>query len=113
VTTPAQRTLDGAALATRLSSMLVAAGLTQPEADAFLRAWSSPLFSVSWPANAAAATRDAPARRGPARSLTALPAPYVLYILPEASVPALAELTITPTPRVVRRVMVVRVELAR
>jgi hypothetical protein len=112
VTTPAQRTLDGAALATRLSSMLVAAGLTQPEADAFLRAWSSPLFGVPWPASQAG-TRDEPARRGPARGLAPLPAPYVLYILPEASVPALAELTITPAPRVVRRVMVVRVELTR
>jgi hypothetical protein len=111
VTTPAERTLDRNALARRLSSMLVAAGLTQPEADAFLRAWSTALFQVPWPASEA--TRDEPARRGPSRALTAPPAPYLLYILPEASVPALAELTITPTPRTVRRVMVVRVELAR
>ena len=111
VTTPAERTLDRNALASRLSSMLVAAGLTQPEADAFLRAWSTALFQVPWPTSDV--TRDVPARRGPSRALTAPPAPYLLYILPEASVPALAELTITPTPRTVRRVMVVRVELAR
>ncbi|MFO0712728.1 MAG: hypothetical protein U0353_22945 [Sandaracinus sp.] len=104
--TLAPDTLDGDALAHRLHVLLMEAGLTSPEADAFLRAWSESMFGVPW-----GAVRDAPspsARRG--RALAADP-PVAIYILPETLVAPIAELTITPTPRVVRRVMVVRVEL--
>lgn len=100
---------DGPALARSLARRLIDAGLTSPEADAFLRAWAEPLFQTGWPEGDASAVRDAPTRF---RRMPSQP-PFVLYVMPESTVPALAELTITPTPRSVRRVMVVRVELAR
>lgn len=83
------------------------------ETDAFMAAWSEPFFQTPWQG----AARDLSARESPARSarrgVVAPPEPraMILYVMPEASVPAVAELTITPAPRALRRVMVVRQEL--
>ena len=102
---------DGPALTRILASRLADAGLTSSEADAFLRAWAGPLFGTSWPlAEDEAARRDISGRF---RRPLAAPPPALIYVMPEATVSQLAELTITPTPRSVRRVMVVRVDLPR
>jgi hypothetical protein len=102
---------DGLRLARSLARMVSDAGLTAQETEAFMRAWSEPLFGVSVDG---AARRDMPARDAPPRSArgTIGQPPFVLYVMPEATVPALAELELTPAPRVLRRVMVVRLELA-
>jgi hypothetical protein len=102
---------DGPRLARSLARMVSDAGLTAQETEAFMRAWSEPLFGVSVDG---AARRDMPARDAPPRSArgTIGQPPFVLYVMPEATVPALAELELTPAPRVLRRVMVVRLELA-
>ena len=93
------------------ASRLAAAGLTTSEVDAFLRAWAEPLFGTSWPLDEdQAARRDLSVR---SRRPIAGPPPTLIYVMPEATVSQLAELTITPTPRSVRRVMVVRVDLPR
>jgi len=102
---------DGPALTRILASRLAAAGLTTSEVDAFLRAWAEPLFGTSWPLDEdQAARRDLSVR---SRRPIAGPPPTLIYVMPEATVSQLAELTITPTPRSVRRVMVVRVDLPR
>jgi hypothetical protein len=90
---------------TLLSVALDGAGLTEQERDAFLRAWRVPLFGV-----------------GDERTLGAGPPPPVnhplgpvadalLYFWPAENVDAALPLTISPTPREVRRVFVVRVDL--
>lgn len=99
--------LDGEALARSMASIVSAAGLTTDEADAFMRAWSEAFFQSRW----SGPTRDLPERS--ARRLTQAPAPILLYVMPESTVSRVAELTITPAPRALRRVMVVRVELSR
>jgi len=98
---------DGEALARTMAGMVSAAGLTSDESDAFMRAWSESFFQSRW----SGATRDVPERS--ARRLTQTPAPILLYVMPEATVSRVAELTIAPSPRTLRRVMVVRVELPR
>lgn len=101
--------LDGPALARALDAELQRAGLTASEAAAFLRAWSDTWFGAG-SAGGVAAGASEPSRRGSIRDLSA-PRPFVLYVMPETTVPRVAELTITPPPRVVRRVMVVRLAL--
>ncbi len=96
---------DGEALARTMAAMVTRAGLSSDEADAFMRAWSEAFFQSRW----SGATRD----ESSARRLTQTPAPILLYVMPEATVSRVAELTISPPPRTVRRVMVVRVELPR
>jgi len=98
---------DGEALARSMAAMVTRAGLSSDEADAFMRAWSESFFQSRW----GGATRDLPERS--ARRLTQAPAPILLYVMPEATVSRVAELTISPAPRTLRRVMVVRVELPR
>jgi hypothetical protein len=107
---------DGPRLASSMARMVRDAGLTEGETEAFMLAWSEEFFGAPW--GGQGATRDLAEResggRWPAPARRARPEPPILlYVMPEASVPALAELTITPAPRVLRRVMVVRVELAR
>ncbi len=108
---------DGPALARVMAGMVSRAGLSGPETDAFMAAWSQDFFGTPWQGES---TRDLPEREparwpsGPgARRAAPPPAPVLLYVMPESTVSRVAELTITPAPRVLRRVMVVRVELAR
>ncbi len=108
--TETTESLDGTALTRRLASLLGEAGLSSPEVDAFMRAWSQPLFQTAWPLENETARRDLPAR---GRFAVSAPAPALIYVMPEASVASLAELRIEPRPRSVRRVMVVRVDLPR
>jgi hypothetical protein len=98
-----------------LSSALDAAGLTAQERDAFLRAWRSALFGGEGPAastvtSASPSTAGAPPPEGhplaPVRDA-------LLYFWPPAEVDAALPLTITPSPREVRRVFVVRVDLTQ
>lgn len=89
-TTPADR----AALEAGCRADLVALGLTESEADAFVRAWASELFAVP-------AAREAPA----------IVDSYLLYWAPTSAVDRMAELTFTPVPTRVVRAMAARVEL--
>ncbi len=106
--------LDGGRLASSMARLVTEAGLTTEETGAFMRAWSESFFGVPWPI---AAEHDRPGRESPAggaspmRHSTVLFRPVLLYVMPEATVSAVAELDITPAPRVIRRVMVVRVDL--
>jgi hypothetical protein len=99
----------------RLRSAILAAGLDEPEADAFMAAWTDALFG--------ALPRPAPppgpvgtiglgsigfTQRHPLGSV----AESIVYILPQDSVDALLPLELTPAPRSVRRVFLARVALA-
>ncbi len=97
---------DGAAQTRLLESAILERGLTPDEAKAFLRAWSQPFFGVrtashghEHDAGATCAARP----EGPPVS--------IIYLMPDASVASVAELTIEPRPRSVKRVLVVRIEL--
>lgn len=95
--------LDADALAESLASSLRGAGLTPEEVAAFMRAWRDALFGSTLaapPALRDPSERGAHASSGPPLTL--------LYLMPEPTVSALAELTITPAPRTLRRVMLVR-----
>ncbi|MCB9657502.1 MAG: hypothetical protein R3B40_06085 [Polyangiales bacterium] len=107
----------------RLGAALVAAGLTNEERDAFLRAWSAPLFGTRDEADMVddETERDGDGIR--AETIDVLSADRagslgigaaqdaLLYVLPQASVDALLPLRAEPTPRVTRRAFVVRVNL--
>jgi hypothetical protein len=90
--------LDGDGLNAALAEALRRGGLTEPEVDAFLRAWSEELFDQSW----ALVRRDI---------LLHPPPPSLVYVLPESLVDELVPLEIEPAPRTLRRVFVVRVLL--
>jgi hypothetical protein len=108
---PTTAALDGVRLRDLLNAQIQSAGLTKSEAAAFLNAWSEPFFGVPAATKPTAATagrdRTAPAcaaqLEGPPASL--------IYVMPAASVNDVASLTLIPAPRVLRRVMVVRLEL--
>lgn len=70
-----------------LAEALEARGLSPGEARAFVGAWSASLFEGEGPSTDA-----------------------VVYVLPEADVASVAELGLTPAPRAIRRVMMVRVD---
>lgn len=88
-----------------LSAALDEAGLTPLERDAFLRAWRTALFG--------AGPGDPPAspNAGPDAHPLAPVADALLYFWPRAEIDAALPLTIEPTPREVRRVFAVRVDL--
>lgn len=98
--------LDGVAMTRQLERAIVERGLTAAEAKAFLRAWSQPFFGVRTAAGdqpRAPVATCAPRPDGPPAS--------IIYLMPDASVASVAELTIEPKPRHVKRVLVVRIEL--
>jgi hypothetical protein len=82
---------------------LVNAGLSQDEARAFMAAWSDSLFG-----------EEANTRRDIGREARGVAAPEstILYFLPRADIERLAPMLITPTPRHLERVMVVRYHIA-
>ena len=82
---------------------LVNAGLSQDEARAFMAAWSDALFG-----------EEANTRRDIGREARGVAAPEstILYFLPRADIERLAPMLITPTPRHLERVMVVRYHIA-
>ena len=90
---------------TLLSAALDGAGLTEQERDAFLRAWRVPLFGVGDERTLGAATPP------PVNHPLGPVADALLYFWPAENVDAALPLTISPTPREVRRVFVVRVDL--
>lgn len=105
-----------------LRAALVEAGLTAEERDAFMRAWTVPLFGIPDVAGQAADADDFGADRAlpegtigvmgneSSRELGAVE-DALLYILPAASVDALLPLTLVPAPRASQRVFVARVNL--
>ncbi len=74
-------------------------GLTEAEVGAFDRAWSNDLFGN-------ATTRDMAARRGAVG-----PSDVLLFVLPSSLVSGASTVTITPTPRALRRFMLVRLHV--
>lgn len=82
---------EGAQLAAALRREIIGRGLTGPEANAFMEAWTAPFFGAS----------------------SAAPIPAIIYVMPEDTVAEIAKLTITPPPRALKRVMVVRHEVVR
>ncbi len=80
----------------RLAADLAALGLTPAEAEAFLRAWTRELFSVS---SGELARRSAPVRE------------ELLYWLPVEDADRIAPLELAPPPRELRRAILVRVAL--
>lgn len=70
-----------------LAEALEGRGLSPGEARAFVDAWSGSLFEGEGPSTDA-----------------------IVYFLPEADVASIAELGLTPAPRAIRRVMMVRVD---
>ncbi|MCB9600711.1 MAG: hypothetical protein H6721_04005 [Sandaracinus sp.] len=102
---PATPSVEGARA---LAASLVAAGLTEPEARAFARAWDEALFGAS------AVTTTPPAGNPVSASLD-IPSPVgdaILYVLPGPDADALATLRFDPPPRVVRRAIVAWIDVA-
>ncbi len=87
---------DRSALEASAREDLLAHGLSAPEAEAFVRAWSGELF-------------DTPAARAAPVVLDA----YLLYWAPRDAVERMAELTFSPVPSAVHRALLARVELPR
>ncbi|MCA9535578.1 MAG: hypothetical protein KC593_17940 [Myxococcales bacterium] len=105
-----------------LRAALVEAGLTAEEGDAFMRAWTVPLFGIPDVAGQQADADDFGADRAQSEGTIGLMGnessrelgaveDALLYILPVASVDALLPLTLDPPPRVSQRVFVARVNL--
>ena len=84
---------------TTLDTAMRDAGLTDAEIGAFNRAWSNDLFGR-------ASGREAPTRRGMIG-----PQDYVLFPMPASLVAGASTVTIAPTPRAVRRFMLVRLHV--
>lgn len=97
--------VDPAGEGAQLAAAMLTLGMTQPEADAFVRAWQEALFGAGDPAS----RREARDDRGP--TVPELPQDAVIYWLPTAAVDSIATLTITPAPSAVRRAFLVRVTL--
>ena len=72
-----------------LAEALESRGLSPGEARAFVGAWSASLFEGEGPSTDA-----------------------IVYFLPEADIASIAELGLTPAPRALRRVMMVRVDVS-
>jgi len=103
---------EGEQLARTLEREITERGLTGPEAAAFMRAWSRAFFGVDSPASGATRDQQEAGRESTRRGPRVGPPAALIYVMPEATVAGVAELTITPPPRSVRRVMVVRIELS-
>lgn len=86
-----------------LRASLLALGLDDAEASAFMAGWATELFGPQGGA------RDAPARYagsgGPRHQ------DVLLYFLPAAAVESVSTLTATPPPRTIRRAFLVRIDL--
>lgn len=96
-----------------LLETLRAAGLTEPEAHAFRRAWDETLFGRQEHATTAAgetipAANPMAAARPMRGSWTS-----IVYVLPEATADTLATLSFEPPPHEVRRVIVAWIDEAR
>lgn len=99
---PASATRGAAARAAgtqALVSGLRAAGLTEPEIEAFGRAWWDEIFRT---------TGAGAGRRGYLGTSPSPPRDELLYWLPQGSADRAAVLSFEPTPRAVRRALLVR-----
>lgn len=85
------------------TAALVDAGLSADEARAFMAAWSDAIFG-----------EEANRRRGPSRDARATPTleGTLLYVLPREDIERLAPMQVSPTPRRLERVMIVRSHIA-
>lgn len=97
----------------RLRAAVLEGGLDEPEAEAFMTAWTDALFGAEPSPTSPPpepATIGVGMIGGPRHPLGSVPDALV-YVLPEASVDALLPLELSPAPRDVRRVFVARVAL--
>ncbi len=88
-----------------LTRSFTALGLTEDEAAAFVAGWGDELFGP-----ASTVTRDAPARSRLAPDGPRLP-DVLLYFMPYPTIDAVSALDAQPRPRVLRRAMLVRIDL--
>ncbi|MEZ4339643.1 MAG: hypothetical protein R3B82_23715 [Sandaracinaceae bacterium] len=93
-----------------LAASLRAAGLTDAEVLAFRRAWDETLFGTQV---ATAAGEAMPTTVAIGGLLMPPSDDAVLYVLPRETADALAPLTFTPEPRVVRRAIVAWIDATR
>lgn len=107
----AQPAASAASGAEALGASLLEAGLTQPEVDAFRRAWDAALFGTALAAGEAPAAGGTVATASPLGGIL-LPASddAILYVLPQSTADAMSTLTFTPPARVVRRAIVAWIE---
>lgn len=103
---------DASRMADALSREITVRGLTRSEADAFMRAWTTSFFGGREPGLARDIRESEPptSRRA---APTPGPMPAILYLMPDSTVAQVAELSITPKPRAVKRVIVVHHEVVR
>lgn len=99
----------------QLRAAVLAGGLDEPEANAFMAAWTDALFGAepappapTQPPDTIGMGQSAHARQHPLASV----ADALIYIVPQASVDALLPLELTPAPRTVQRVFLARVTLS-
>jgi hypothetical protein len=98
----------------QLRAAVLAGGLDEPEANAFMTAWTDALFGAEPPPPpppqppGTIGMGPLGGRRHPLGSV----ADAVVYVLPQASVDALLPLELTPAPRSVQRVFLARVSVS-
>ena len=91
-----------------LRTSIVALGLTDDEASAFMAGWADELFGADTAAREA--TRDLPAR-GAVYDAGSRHQDVLLFFLSPSAIDAITTLTPTPAPRAVRRAFLVRIDL--
>jgi hypothetical protein len=90
-----------------LVERLTELGLTEPERDAFLRAWDTHLFGTE-----RAAPSRTPVQSGQTPRVLAPVTHALLYFLPADELDHIATLSFEPAPRAIRRAMAVLVDLS-
>jgi len=101
-----------AAAADALSQTLQTAGLTEPEARAFRRAWDGALFALETTRAAGESVTATITTEAPMASPARPPWTSLVYVLPESTADAMATLSFEPAPRAVRRVIVAWIDEA-
>jgi hypothetical protein len=94
-----------------LGESLREAGLTEPEIEAFHRAWDTVIFGNA-PLSAAPAAMPVAVSTTVPPAAPATPSRTILYVLPLSSVEALATLSFSPPPTAVRRAIVAWIDEA-
>lgn len=96
-----------------LLDSLRVAGLTEPEARAFRRAWDETLFGAGQLATIVAGESLPPAAASPIGAFDPAPRTSIVYVLPPTTADTLATLRFDPAPRAIRRVIVAWIDEAR
>lgn len=100
ITVAPPTTSDASSAALAIDAAMREAGLDVEEAGAFNRAWRSSLYG-----------EEPAAKKMPPTKAEIAPKDYLLFVVPMSLADGVAKLTITPPPRVVRRFLLVRLEV--